>query len=117
KLLELMENAGMNPSYRAPTLRHLHSGIYSIMTNHEYGISAFDADAISQATIRARRELHEIVSGLRKLGGPWKDIAIVATAEQIGVREGRRIRGRYQITAEDLASGRRHKESVCRARF
>lgn len=117
RLLTLMEDSGINPSYRAPTLRHLHSGIYSIMTNHEYGVSAFDNQAVTDATIRARREVHEIVSGLRKLGGPWKDIAVVATAEQIGVREGRRIRGRYEITADDLAQGLRHKEAVCRATF
>jgi len=117
RLLALMEDNGVKPSYRAPTLRHLHSGIYSIMTNHEYGVSAFDADAITQATIRARREIHEIVDGLRNLGGPWKDLSIVATAEQIGVREGRRIRGRYTLTAEDLANGLRHEQAVCRARF
>ncbi len=117
ELLKLMEDAGINPSYRAPTLRHLHSGIYSIMTNHEYGVSAFDNEAITAATIRARREIHDIVGGLRKLGGPWKDIAVVATAEQIGVREGRRIRGRYEITADDLAAGLRHEEAVCRATF
>ncbi|MFT5471100.1 MAG: hypothetical protein ACI8UO_006233 [Verrucomicrobiales bacterium] len=115
--LKFMEDHGIKPTYRAPTLRHLHSGIYSIMTNHEYGVSAFDANAITEATIRARRELHEIVNGLRKLGGAWKDLAIVATAEQIGVREGRRIRGRYEVTAEDLAKGLRHPEAVCRASF
>ena len=117
RLLALMENSGINPSYRAPTLRHLHSGIYSLMTNHEYGVSAFDNQAVTDATIRARREIHEIVSGLRDLGGPWKNIAVVATAEQIGVREARRIRGRYQITAGDLAEGLRHEEAVCRAAF
>ncbi|MHC4879101.1 MAG: FAD-dependent oxidoreductase [Planctomycetota bacterium] len=117
RLLALMEDSGINPSYRAPTLRHLHSGIYSIMTNHEYGVSAFDTEALTEATIRARREIHEIVSGLRKLGGPWRDIAVVATAEQIGVREARRIRGRYEVTADDLANGLRHKEAVCRATF
>ncbi|WP_372726163.1 FAD-dependent oxidoreductase [Novipirellula sp.] len=116
-LLKLMEDNGITPSYRGPTLRHLHSGIYSIMTNHEYGVSAFDADAITQATIRARREIHEIVNGLRSLGGIWKDIAVVATAEQLGVREGRRIRGRYHISAQDLAKGLKHPESVCQAKF
>ena len=117
RLLQLMEDNGVAPSYRAPTLRHLHSQIYSLMTNHEYGVSAFDADAITEATIRARRELHELVAGLRGIGGPWQDIAIVATAEQIGVREGRRIRGRYVISGHDLASGLRHEQAVCRATF
>ena len=112
-----MEENGIKPSYRAPTLRHLHSGIYSLMTNHEYGVSAFDADAITEATINARREVHEIVNGLRQLGGVWKDLSVVATAEQIGVREGRRIRGRYLLTADDLANGLRHEEAVCRANF
>ena len=86
RFLTYMESHGIRPSYRAPTLRHLHSGIYSLMTNHEYGVSAFDSGAITEATIRARRELHEIVNGLRKIGGPWQDLAIVATAEQIGIR-------------------------------
>lgn len=115
--LKFMEDAGINPSYRAPTLRHLHSGIFSIMTNHEYGVSAFDAQAVTEATIRARREIHEIVRGLRRLGGPWQGLAVVATAEQIGVREGRRIRGRYHISAEDLANGLRHDQAVCRVKF
>jgi len=117
RFLKLMEDAGIKPSYRAPTLRHLHSGIYSLMTNHEYGVSAFDAAAITQATIEARREIQEIIAGLRGLGGAWENLAVVATAEQIGVREGRRIRGRYTITAEDLAEGLRHEQAVTRATF
>jgi hypothetical protein len=115
--LELMKNAGINPSYRAPTLRHLHSGIFSIMTNHEYGVPAYDAGQVSEATIRARAEIHAIVAGLRKIGGPWKDVAVVATAEQIGIREGRRVHGRYRVTAEDLAAGKKSAEGVCRVTF
>ncbi|MCA9079650.1 MAG: FAD-dependent oxidoreductase [Planctomycetaceae bacterium] len=116
-LLKLMEENGIQPSYRGPTLRHLHSGIFSLMTNHEYGVSAFDAQAITDATIRARRELHEIVNGLRSIGGAWANLAIVATAEQIGVREGRRIRGRYMVSVDDVAQGLRHEQAVCRAAF
>ncbi len=115
-LLKLMQSAGINPSFSQPTLRHLHSGVFSIMTNHEYGVPAYDAGKISEATIRARREVHEIVGGLRKLGGPWKELAVVATAEQIGVREGRRVRGRYCVTAEDLTGGKRHDDAVCRVK-
>lgn len=110
---QLMEKSGIKTSYRSPTLRHLHDGIYSLMTNHEYGVPAFDADQITAATLRARAEIHGIVADLRKLGGPWKDIAVVATAEQIGIREGRRVRGRYQVTADDIAKGNRSAEGVC----
>lgn len=116
-LLKLMNSLGMDPSYRAPTLRHLYGGIFSIMTNHEYGVSAFDANAITQATIRSRKEVNELVRGLRKEGGTFKDIALVATAEQIGIREGRRIKGRYHITQQDIIQGLRHKEAICRATF
>ena len=42
---------------------------------------------------------------------------MVATAEQLGVREGRRIRGRYTLTAADLASGLKHDDAVCKATF
>ena len=58
-----------------------------------------------------------MVSGLRGLGGPWEGIQIVATAEQIGVRDGRRIVGRYMVNKEDLVKGVRHDDAVTRATF
>ncbi len=116
-MVKLMRDSGIKPSYSAPTLRLLHSGIFSLMTNHEYGIPAYDAAKISEATIRARREVHQIVADLRRLGGPWKDVAVVATAEQIGVREGRRIRGRAQVTVDDIVAGKKHENAACRVNF
>jgi hypothetical protein len=117
RMAQVVKAAGVVPSYASPTLRHLHSGIFSLMTNHEYGVPAFDAGQITEATIRARAEVHAIVQSLRKAGGPWKEMAVVATAEQIGIREGRRIRGRYTVTADDVVSGTRHAEAVCSAKF
>ncbi len=112
-----MQRSGINPSYSDPTLRLIHSGIFSVMTNHEYGVPAYDSGKITEATIRARREVHAIVRDLLKLGGPWKDLAVVATAEQIGVREGRRVRGRATVTADDIVAGKKHEDAVCRVNF
>ena len=75
------------------------------------------AGQITDATIRARREVHKIVADLRKIGGPWKSLAVVATAEQIGVREGRRVHGRYKVTAEDIVAGKKHADAACRVNF
>lgn len=55
--------------------------------------------------------------GLRQLGGPWEGIQIAATPAQIGVRDGRRIRGRYIVGRDDLVTGARHADAVVRPAF
>ncbi len=87
------------------------------MANHEYGINATDASQVTEATIRARGEVHQIVRGLSKLGGPWDGVQIAATPEQIGIRDGRRIRGRYIMSSQDLVKGAVQDDAVVRATF
>ena len=112
-----MARAGVAPSYGAPTIFRLRDDFFSLMANHEYGVAATDADATTEATIRARGELHGMVAALRGLGGIWRDVRIVATGEQIGVREGRRIHGRYTVGLDDMIRGAEHGDAVCRCTF
>jgi hypothetical protein len=125
-MLAELVRAGAPPSYAAPTLICIREGgtggdaaggLYLWMANHEYGVSATDADQITRATLRARAEVHRMVDSLRSLGGVWRDIQLVGTGAQIGVREGRRIHGRYTVTTDDLLSGARHEDAVCRVTF
>ncbi|HEC41798.1 MAG TPA: FAD-dependent oxidoreductase, partial [Bacteroides sp.] len=58
-----------------------------------------------------------LVNGLKSIGGPWKNLYLVATAEHIGVREARRIKGLYTVTSDDLINGKRHEDAVCRVNF
>jgi hypothetical protein len=112
-----LRRAGMSPSYGAPILLHLRGNLLAAMLNHEYGVNATDAAAVTAATVRARAELHRLVRGLSRLGGAWEGIQIVATPEQIGIRDGRRIRGRYVVEKEDLLTGARHDDAVTRATY
>jgi len=57
------------------------------------------------------------VAGLRSLGGVWRDIRLVATGEHIGVREGRRIHGRHEITVDDMLEGRHPEDSIATCTF
>lgn len=116
-LLKEMTRAGIKPSYNNPSIFPVHSDLFMIMTNHEYGLSGFNSRDVTQATLRARKEVHTIVDGLRSLGFPWNNIRIVATADQIGIREGRRIHGLYKVTKEDLLAGVSHPDAVCRVTF
>ena len=117
RLLAEIRRAGLEPSYKHPGLYPIYDNLFVLMANHEYGASALSASDVTTATLQARKEVHRIVDGLRSLGGVWKDLRIVATAEQIGVREGRRIHGRYKITQDDLIEGKRHHDAVCRVSF
>ncbi len=112
-----MEKAGVSPSYAKPTLFHIRDDMFAMMANHEYGVRGINAREVTTATLRGRKEVHQLVDGLRGLSGPWKDIRIVATSAHIGVREGRRIHGRYMVTSEDLRTGARFDDAVCRVTF
>ncbi len=117
RLLAEIKRAGTKPSYGEPTLFHLRGNLLTLMVNHEYGVRPFDAAQVSDAAMRARAEIHQIVQALRSLGGVWQGIQLVATAEQIGVRDGRRINGRYRVTRDDLITGARHHDGVARVTF
>ena len=117
RLLAEMQRAGVAPSYGKPTLFRVHEDLLALMANHAYGVYANDAEAITKAMMQARREVHTLVAGLRTLGGVWKDIRIVATPAQIGVREGRRIQGRYTVSEDDLLVGARQEDAICRVTF
>ncbi len=116
-LLEEMRKAGVSPSYEGPTIFEVRDGFYAIMTNHQYRSSAIDANDVSEATLQGRREVNHLLAALKKTGGVWKDLQLVTTAEQIGTREARRIRGKYYVTGKDLETGARFDDGICRVKF
>jgi urease gamma subunit len=117
RIKDAIVSTGHFPSYAGSTLWHVRGNLLFAMLNHEYGIKPWDAAEITAATVRARGEMNKMVSGLRGLGGPWEGIQIVATAEQIGVRDGRRIAGRFTVQKDDLIKGARYDDGVARVTF
>lgn len=113
-LFQEFQRAGVTPSYGGPTLFRVRDDFFALVANHEYGVSPMNADEMTRATLRARKELHRLIDALRKLGGPWKNLQMVATGEQIGIREGRRIAGRYLVSLDDVLNGARHPDAICR---
>lgn len=112
-----LKRAGVETSYGHPTIFPVRDNLVMLMLNHEYGIRPWDADAIAEATVRSRAEVFRVMRALRALGGVWEGLQIAATAEQIGVRDGRRIRGRYVLTKADLMTGARQEDAVARVTF
>lgn len=111
-----LKEAGVKLSYGAAVLFRVRDDLYSFMMNHRYG-SGLDAAELTRATFEARTEMQEAVRALRAQGGVWEGFQVVATAAQIGVREGRRVRGRAQVTVDDLIAGTVHADGICRVTF
>ena len=116
-VLEQFREAGLDPSIKKPGIYPIRDDLFMVMFNHVYEKSGIDARQVTKATMDARSETNRLVDGLRSLGGPWKNVYLVATAEQIGIREARRIRGLYTVTQDDLVNGARHDDAVCRVTF
>lgn len=112
-----IKRAGFFPSYSQPTLWQVRDNLLLVMMNHQFSVKPFETDKVTEATVQARAELNKIVIGLRKLGGRWENLQIAATAEQIGVRDGRRIEGRFTVTKDDLINGARYDDGVVRPTF
>ncbi len=113
-LLAELRRAGIEPSYGGPTLFPVRQDLLALMANHEYDASGLSAEQLTRATLHARAEVYRMVEALRKLGGVWKDLRLVATGAQIGVREGRRLHGLYTVGKEDILRGARFEDAVCR---
>lgn len=112
-----MNAGGVDPSYGKPTLFEIYPDLFTMMANHEYGYSGLNAQDITNATIHSRKEVHDMVDALRKQGGCWEKIRIVATNAQIGVRESRRPKGMYTVCLEDMVEGRTFDDAVCKCTF
>ncbi len=64
--------------------------------------SALDPFDLTYAEVEGRRQARKIVSFLRKYISGFENCSILTTGPNIGIRESRRIRGRYLLTAQDL---------------
>ncbi len=108
---------GIDSSYAVPTLFQIRENLLAIMVNHQYGVVSHDAKQMTRATVQARAEVAGIVDALATSDGPFRGCYLASTAEHIGVRDGRRVHGRYRVTIDDIAKGARFDDAVCRVRF
>ena len=117
KFRELLKSIDIEPSYQTPLLFKLGCrDLWCMAIIHQYGVRFDSPLDITMATINARKEIHQTVCALKTIPG-WRNLRIVATSEQLGLREGRRIKGLYKVTSDDLVEGKRHEDAVCLVKF
>lgn len=78
-------------------------------------IDDLSASSFTRAEMTAREMAHDYLAMLKSHVSGFEQAHIVATGPQIGVRESRHPSARYEISGDDIISGRQRDDSVARA--
>ncbi len=117
ELKRKIEEAGVRISAnQAGMIRSAVDGCAGLSINFQYNVPHDDIFGISRATMEGRGECVEAVDALRSVKG-YEKLNIIQTSSHLGIREGKRIKGVYQLTYEDIISGARFDDAVCLVRF
>jgi len=110
---ELPENVNIVRLYKTqrPTERMVNA-------TQENFIDPLDPMSVYKAEVSLRSQIGKIVDFLKNNIPGFADITIKCSASTLGVRESRRIMGKYILTEQDLLAGREFPDSVVhRANF
>lgn len=78
------------------------------------GVDPTDVVALSRAEVEGRRQVGEYARFLRDRVPGYERSELVGIGVRIGVRESRRVRGDYQLTADDVLGARRFDDAIAR---
>ena len=81
-------------------------------TTRIYNIDGTNAADVTKAEVAGRKQLRDVVRVCRELLPGFEHSLLIDTSAYLGVRETRRIRGRYTLTYRDLEEGKRFDDSV-----
>ncbi len=104
---ELPENVNIVRLYATGT-----STERMVNATQENRIDPLNATDVFKAEASLRRQIGKIVDFLKNNIPGFADIRIKGSASTLGVRESRRILGRYQLTEDDLMAGRVFPDTV-----
>ncbi len=82
-----------------------------VQATHVYRLNAADPRDFTRGMVDARRQARDLAEVFRHTPG-LERVRLIRTAATLGVRETRRICGRYRLTLDDLAAGRRFDDAV-----
>ena len=80
-------------------------------------VDGTDPFAVSRTLAECALSAHQIVKFCRKNMKGFENCRLANTQALLGVRETRRIMGRYRLSADDVLAGRKFEDGIARASF
>ncbi len=81
--------------------------------NHVYSVNGVNADDLTKTMVEGRRIAFELLEYVRGQVPGFENAYLAVTAGLPGVRETRRIRGEFYLTAEAYFNAETHDDDIC----
>jgi hypothetical protein len=119
ELHRLMAEAGASGSYSLPrregsSHRTVLEGVVHTNLTRVLGVDATEPWQLSDAEREGRRQVQEYVRFLVEQVPGYENAYLLGSSVWIGVRETRRLRGRYVLTRDDVLSARDFDDAIAR---
>jgi FAD dependent oxidoreductase len=80
-------------------------------------IDPLDPGDLTRAEVESRLQVMQLVEFFRTRVPGFEDARLAATGAQVGIRESRRIVGRYTLTRDDVLQARQFEDAVARSAY
>jgi len=87
-------------------------GVLTVNATRVYGVDGTRVEDLSRAEIETRHQMVQLAQFARTRIPGFERAFILDSANTIGVRETRRIRGGYLVTEDDILAGRHYDDAV-----
>lgn len=92
------------------------SDVYMLAATRIHGINPANADDLTHGEIEGRRQVRAIADILRA-HAPGCRLSLEALPSRLGLRESRHIRSPYQLTGDDVLSGRGFDDAIAQGSY
>jgi hypothetical protein len=80
-------------------------------------VDPLDPVDLTRAEVEARMQVMQLLQFFRERVPGFENARVAATGTQVGIRESRRIEGRYTLTADDVLHARQFPDAVARSAY
>lgn len=106
-----------SPQNRVLVTKGRHKDEVVVNMSRIININGADADDLSDGEIRAQLQIVAVVDFLQTFIPGFENSYLVETSARLGVRESRRLVGKYKLTGDDVINCRNFEDSICHAYF
>ena len=101
-----------NPRENVLKFKTVHPDVIHFNSTRVIGKTSLDGWSMTEAEIEGRRQVDELVRFLKKYVSGFENAYLMKTGAQIGVRESRRVIGRYVLNTDDIIQGRKFDDGI-----